>query len=588
MLLYKKLFSKTILLLLLLCTTGAISSLAQGIEVSLPDTSLTMNDELLLPVHVTSLDEEGVYSYEFQFVQPVTVATPTEIHKAGTLSEDLNVNMRSHGDTLSVAASSATAIEGEGVLIYIRLKPQQTGTTEIMLEDFQFNEGSPGADINNAELTVTEGPLIQLDEKTILKGGDDTLDIRLQHLTNEVYGFHFKLNYDESVLRIDSVDNKNTLAANFTIEVNKKGEGVLDVAGSGSEAVEENGRFLSLNVTSLQEGGAEIKWEEFQFNEGRPGVTTLAERVEVAASAQVQLINTARGEAKFSYGDAQLASGLAYGEGTSYVPVPAGNELPLGVTEAESGESLINRNVELEADSRHQFIAATSGGDLELLQVSRDPETLVAPDSVTAYAVHALGSLEEATELHLAQEYNQDAEPFKTFSDDLLFGNATETVRFKGGTYSLILGNQARYEFDFSGLSNQVFTFLLAAEEAGGSTPMLYAIDSEGNSYSPVRFTPLDQNRTSTTPGQFKVVGNYPNPFNPDTRITYQVAAEQRVKVTLYNALGQKVAVLQDRNVPAGRHSIRFTAGSDLASGVYLYRVQAGEKSEIRKMTLLK
>ncbi|MEJ2051630.1 MAG: T9SS type A sorting domain-containing protein [Calditrichota bacterium] len=80
---------------------------------------------------------------------------------------------------------------------------------------------------------------------------------------------------------------------------------------------------------------------------------------------------------------------------------------------------------------------------------------------------------------------------------------------------------------------------------------------------------------------------NYPNPFNPTTRISYSIPKTANVKIEIFNVLGSKVATLVNANKSAGTHTISFDA-STLSSGVYLYRIQAGDHVEAKKMMLLR
>jgi hypothetical protein len=88
-------------------------------------------------------------------------------------------------------------------------------------------------------------------------------------------------------------------------------------------------------------------------------------------------------------------------------------------------------------------------------------------------------------------------------------------------------------------------------------------------------------------PGVFHLSQNYPNPFNPQTTITYDLPMSARIKVEVYDLLGQKVATIFEGNQVAGTHSIRFE-GERLASGVYIYRLQYNNKSLSKKMILLR
>jgi hypothetical protein len=89
------------------------------------------------------------------------------------------------------------------------------------------------------------------------------------------------------------------------------------------------------------------------------------------------------------------------------------------------------------------------------------------------------------------------------------------------------------------------------------------------------------------TPEDFTLAQNYPNPFNPTTVISYQLPVNSEVRLEVYDMLGRNVATLVDGRVAAGRHTVNFDA-SNLSSGVYLYRLQAGSQIMTRKLTILK
>jgi hypothetical protein len=88
-------------------------------------------------------------------------------------------------------------------------------------------------------------------------------------------------------------------------------------------------------------------------------------------------------------------------------------------------------------------------------------------------------------------------------------------------------------------------------------------------------------------PDAFELYTNYPNPFNPSTLIAYDIPQNGRVTLKVFNMLGQEVATLVDGVQVAGRHEVRFDA-RDLASGVYLYRIQAGSFVKTKKMHLVR
>ncbi len=89
------------------------------------------------------------------------------------------------------------------------------------------------------------------------------------------------------------------------------------------------------------------------------------------------------------------------------------------------------------------------------------------------------------------------------------------------------------------------------------------------------------------SPSEFSLEANYPNPFNAGTTIVYRLAREGKVELSVYDLLGRKVRTLVRARKKAGRHVVRFDAG-DLPSGVYFYRLRAGDRVQTRKMILLR
>ncbi len=92
---------------------------------------------------------------------------------------------------------------------------------------------------------------------------------------------------------------------------------------------------------------------------------------------------------------------------------------------------------------------------------------------------------------------------------------------------------------------------------------------------------------TPDVPLKFELYQNYPNPFNPTTKIAFALPKDARVKLEVFNVLGERVAVLKDEYMRAGVHTVDFNA-TGLASGVYFYRLTADEFVATKKMVLMK
>jgi hypothetical protein len=80
---------------------------------------------------------------------------------------------------------------------------------------------------------------------------------------------------------------------------------------------------------------------------------------------------------------------------------------------------------------------------------------------------------------------------------------------------------------------------------------------------------------------------NYPNPFNPTTTIPFDLARETNLRVALFDVLGREIRVLFSGTRSAGRHSIQLDA-SDLPGGIYLYKLEASDFTQTRRMVLVK
>jgi hypothetical protein len=89
------------------------------------------------------------------------------------------------------------------------------------------------------------------------------------------------------------------------------------------------------------------------------------------------------------------------------------------------------------------------------------------------------------------------------------------------------------------------------------------------------------------TPASFALEQNYPNPFNPTTTINYQIPISGRVELKVYDLLGREVATLVNDDKAAGRYSIPWNAAL-MSSGVYFYRLRAGQHTGTKKLLLLK
>ncbi|MEO8209967.1 MAG: T9SS type A sorting domain-containing protein, partial [bacterium] len=130
-----------------------------------------------------------------------------------------------------------------------------------------------------------------------------------------------------------------------------------------------------------------------------------------------------------------------------------------------------------------------------------------------------------------------------------------------------ILDNQLVYDLKFDGNSQ-----LLAATQSG-----IYRLDA------PTIITQTGNN----IPDKFLLRQNYPNPFNPSTVISYSLIENRFTTLKIFDAVGKQVATLVNENQISGTYSVKFNAGN-YPSGVYFYRLDAGNFSDVKTMVIIK
>jgi len=127
--------------------------------------------------------------------------------------------------------------------------------------------------------------------------------------------------------------------------------------------------------------------------------------------------------------------------------------------------------------------------------------------------------------------------------------------------------------------TNTTYYFRVCASNNNGTSPYSNTITVG------VGITGVDD--LSTIPNRFDLFQNYPNPFNPSTTIKYQIPENTFVSIKVYNVLGCVISTLVNDMKSAGTYEVRFDA-SQLTSGIYIYKIQAGEFLQTKKMILIK
>jgi hypothetical protein len=166
-----------------------------------------------------------------------------------------------------------------------------------------------------------------------------------------------------------------------------------------------------------------------------------------------------------------------------------------------------------------------------------------------------------------------------------------------GGIYS----DFATVKYNSEGIQQWVQTYNGLGNRADSSRSI--AVDGFGNvyvtgesegsitgtDYVTIKYSPITgiESMSGGLPEHYSLSQNFPNPFNPVTNINFSIPLKNRVELNVYNTLGEKAATLVNEEMEAGHHQVAFDA-SDLPSGVYFYRIIAGEFNHTKKLILLK
>ena len=148
------------------------------------------------------------------------------------------------------------------------------------------------------------------------------------------------------------------------------------------------------------------------------------------------------------------------------------------------------------------------------------------------------------------------------------------------GTDTRLTNNSGQSVYPFVSASGSAVHVLWQDNRDGGNYEIYYKRNPTGN------VTGIE-NIGSELPEEFNLEQNYPNPFNPNTVISYSLPSASNVKLIVYNTLGQIVKTLESGYKNTGNYSVNFNA-SNLPSGIYFYKLEAGQFSQIKKMLLLK
>ena len=392
-------------------------------------------------------------------------------------------------------------------------------------------------------------------------------------------------------------NDNSTVVASFTADLSALGGGAAVVFASGF-----------LNPSSNQNGAA------FGLFAALPDGQVIALPAE-EQTARLQIIHNAADPAVAAVdiyvNDGLFLDDFDFRTATPFVDVPAGVNLNIGVAPGNStgpGDIIADFDVTLANDET--YVAIANG-------VLNPDSFAVNPDGESiAFSLYPRDNIRERAR-------------WRWFTDLIVFHGATDaptidvllhgfnfTPIFNDVTYGEFSHYRTLLPFNFvlditpgddnstvvasfeadlrglRGLSAVVFAsgFLDPGANQNGAPFGLFAALPDGQV---VELPAADGGeliaaaKLDVIPDRFELNQNYPNPFNATTAISYSLAEPTEVSLKIYDVLGREVIILVDEYKEAGEHRVDFNA-SGISSGVYFYKINAGNVAETRKMTLLK
>jgi len=318
-------------------------------------------------------------------------------------------------------------------------------------------------------------------------------------------------------------------------------------------------------------------------------------RGQVGPKVKVQFVHNAPGLDKVDVylADKQdaVTDSLGYQQATSFVEVFAGKDRelflpPSGESPSDQAASLVS----LEIETYHQVVI--QGDDSISVHHSKDRVLPTGDETrVQASVVHGTPELLPDADFQILDS-GADPSVVASFQTDMNYGQFSDYVTFQPSEVAFeARQHPRRFSFNLSQAQQTVVTFVTSPEVDSSSTGInrtytVKAYDTDGNVYYPQTVTSTREEEQQV-PNTLTLKGNYPNPFNPTTTISYAVPETRHVRLGVYNLLGQEVAELVNEKVSAGHHRVTFDASS-LTSGVYIYRLQTNTQTRTGKMMLMK
>lgn len=512
-------------------------------ELSLPDSSAYTNSEILLPLKIGALDSLGAFSGALELECPSARLKFLGILTENCLLQGAQVSAGWQNERLRVAFASSTPLQGRGVLLYLRFKALASGPLNLAVAT--LNENLPLKCKSGYLAVVNPQPLTVNPPSQPLFSGE-----RYQF---SAQGGIKPYSWSLSDTTLASISPQGELLA-------KKG-GRLTI--NLLDALGNRGELANLTLYDFR-----CSFPDTSLPRGRK----IALPLMVSGQKSNALISSvdltlAVDSNLFRFKEVRALPGWLVSsklQGTQLQVAAAGEPILLGTA------PLLTIGLEHKASSNINHYATLYLGQLRLddgrLTTYSKNSSLFSRDTLSA--PFALQAGQSGSNVELSWQY-AGAEPSR-FQVERKDGERLSPYLFRR------IANAEQKLFRDGGLKAQVYTYRVAtcnnllSSTYSNEVELLYKLGLE------------------QAPGaKLALLANYPNPFNPETQIRYQLPSRTLVQVRVYNLQGALIKTLFEGVQAPGEHQLLFN-GQGLESGLYLYRLETAQQSLSGKMLLVK
>jgi len=391
------------------------------------------------------------------------------------------------------------------------------------------------------------------------------------------------------ILDVTPGNDNSTIVASFEADLSGLGGGAAVVFASGFLSPIQNQDGEAFGIFAALPNGTVVEFPSVQLS-----------RLQVIHNSA----DVAAGSVDIYLNGSLLLDDFAFRTATPFIDAPADVELNIGVAPGNStsvDDTLANFNASLVNGETYVVIA---NGVLDPNSYASNPDGRSTAFTLFVQPMgqeSGTGSNVDFFVLHGATDaptVDVIARDVATLVDDAAYGDITDYISVPAAAYTLDLtladGTTLvnSYVADLSGLgggSAVVFAsgFLdPSANQNGEAFGIFFALTDGTVGQFPEGVVSVED-ISGVTPDNYLLSQNYPNPFNPSTTINFAIPNSEFVTLKVFNILGSEVATLVNENLAAGAYNLNFNAAG-LASGIYLYELNAGNFREIKKMNLLK